>query len=194
MCGGPDGLAGCVVAYLREEPRIGQGERHPGGALAKVEDFGERRSCRSLCAAPRHLRRERRCRRARHRRGGGRPRSRRCCAGARGREPRRRVAHPTVRRRHWALAPPSAETYAARMCPVFGSGRCGRPRRAGRAASHGPRAFALDGVEHLLIGAAGEHVHGAAACKAAFTAVQPDLGTLACVEVAQGLRHVVQLK
>jgi hypothetical protein len=40
MCGAPDGLTGCVVAYLREEPRIGQGERRPGGALAKVEDFG----------------------------------------------------------------------------------------------------------------------------------------------------------
>ncbi len=39
MCGGSDGLAGCVVAYLREETRIGQGERRPGGALAKVEDF-----------------------------------------------------------------------------------------------------------------------------------------------------------
>src|ERR1700733_6739730 len=122
------------------------------------------------------------------------PRSRRCYEGARGREPRRRGARPSVRLRRWAAARPRAARCAARRCPEGGSAAVWRSRPEGRAASHGPRAFALDGVEYLLVSAVGEHVHRAAPAEAAFATVQPDLGALVRVEVAQSLRHVMQFE
>ncbi|HEX4108155.1 MAG TPA: hypothetical protein VHX88_08470 [Solirubrobacteraceae bacterium] len=51
----------------------------------------------------------------------------------------------------------------------------------------------LDRVEHLVIGTLGEQVDRPPAAEAALAAVQPDLGALARVDVAQLTGDVVKL-
>jgi hypothetical protein len=71
---------------------------------------------------------------------------------------------------------------------------CEPTRRHWPCDSRGSRVQPLNGIQNLLVGAVGEHVNRATAREAAFAAMQPDLGALACVDIAQGLRYVMQFE